>query len=169
MVPKQVEFAIHCYITLMEIAGQLKKLYEDASCIWRSTCRFANLGVAAVKPATSATHFQNRSPLHIAGKCWRCLLREGPLTKCLDFKWLMRAEGEVGWNTNGKLLFSALLTFSMSSLTSLVFTYCYREASPRAPAKRALTTTRQLQWAVRYFLKLLNNFWCIFWPIESLY
>merc|ERR1712223_750524 len=45
--------------------------------------RFANLGVAAVKPATSATHFQNR------------------------------------------------------------------EASPHAPAKRALTSTRQLQWAVR--------------------
>ena len=85
MVPKQVELLIHCYITLMEIVGQLKKLYEDASCIWRSTCRFANLGVAAVKPATSATHFQNRSPLHIAGKCWRCRKRR-PFNKMSGFQ-----------------------------------------------------------------------------------
>ena len=168
MVPKQVELLIHCYITLMEIVGQLKKLYEDASCNWRSTCRFANLGVAAVKPATSATHFQNRSPLHIAGKCWRCLKRR-PFNKMSGFQMVNAGGG--GGRLKHKWQIALFCTFnmSMSSLTSLVFTYCYREASPRAPAKRALTTTRQLQWAVRYFLKLLNKFWCIFWPIESLY
>ena len=93
--------------------------------------------------------------------CWKMLkmsFKRRPFNKMSGFQMVNAGGG--GGRLKHKWQIALFCTFnmSMSSLTSLVFTYCYREASPRAPAKRALTTTRQLQWAVRYFLKLLNKF-----------